>query len=93
MKGKVNQVNVRLVKKTELTNDINEIIELLNKPQFYRKKAENIIVKHNLSNKKVAELNSPLNPYTERLENLTDDEIKSNLIMIISILDLESRKL
>mgnify|MGYP006917395009 FL=1 len=93
MKGKVNQVNVRLVKKTELTNDINEIIELLNKPQFDRKKAENIIVKHNLSNKKVAELNSPLNPYTERLENLTDDEIKSNLIMIISILDLESRKL
>lgn len=86
-------MNIKLVKKTKLINDINEIIELLNKPQFDRKKAENIIVKHNLSNEKVAELNSPLNPYTERLENLTDDEIKSNLIMILSILDLESRKL
>lgn len=89
-------MNVKLVKKTKLINDINEIIEiieLLNKPQFDRKKAENIIVKHNLSNKKVAELNSPLNPYTERLENLTDDDIKSNLLIILSILDLESRKL
>ena len=89
-------MNVKLVKKTKLINDINEIIEiieLLNKPQFDRKKAENIIVKHNLSNKKVAELKSPLNPYTERLENLTDDDIKSNLLIILSILDLESRKL
>lgn len=74
-------------------SDKYEIIELLNKPQFDRKKAENIIVKHNLSNEKVAELNSPLNTYSERLENLTDDETKSNLIMILSILDLESRKL
>lgn len=86
-------MNVKLVKKTKLINDINEIIKLLNKPQFDRKKVENIIVKHNLSNEKVAELNSPLNPYTERLENLTDDEIKSNLLIILSILDLESRKL
>ncbi len=84
---------MKISEKIKLMSDKNEIIELLNKPQFDRKKAENIIVKHNLSNKKVAELNSPLNPYTERLENLTDDEIKSNLIMIISILDLESRKL
>ena len=84
---------MKISEKIKLMSDKYEIIELLNKPQFDRKKAENIIVKHNLSNKKVAELNSPLNPYTERLENLTDDEIKSNLIMIISILDLESRKL
>lgn len=84
---------MKISEKIKLMSDKNEIIELLNKPQFDRKKAENIIVKHNLSNKKVAELNSPLNPYTERLENLTDDEIKINLIMILSILDLESRKL
>lgn len=84
---------MKISEKIKLMSDKNEIIELLNKPQFDRKKAENIIVKHNLSNEKVAELNSPLNPYTERLENLTDDEIKSNLIMILSILDLESRKL
>lgn len=84
---------MKISEKIKLMSDKYEIIELLNKPQFDRKKAENIIVKHNLSNKKVAELNSPLNPYTERLENLTDDEIKSNLIMILSILDLEIRKL
>lgn len=84
---------MKISEKIKLMSDKNEIIELLNKPQFDRKKAENIIVKHNLSNKKVAELNSPLNPYTERLENLTDDEIKSNLLIILSILDLESRKL
>ena len=84
---------MKISEKIKLMSDKNEIIELLNKPQFDRKKAENIIVKHNLSNKKVAELNSPLNPYTERLENLTDDEIKINLIMILSILDLEIRKL
>lgn len=84
---------MKISEKIKLMSDKNEIIELLNKPQFDRKKAENIIVKHNLSNKKVAELNSPLNPYTERLDNLTDDEIKSNLLIILSILDLESRKL
>ena len=84
---------MKISEKIKLMSDKYEIIELLNKPQFDRKKAENIIVKHNLSNEKVAELNSPLNPYTERLENLTDDEIKSNLIMILSILDLEIRKL
>ena len=86
-------MNVRLVKKTELINDINEIIELLKEPQFDRKKAENIIVKHNLSNEKVAELNSPLNPYTERLENLTDDMIIENLKIILSVLYLEYRKI
>lgn len=84
---------MKISEKIKLMSDKNEIIELLNKPQFDRKKAENIIVKHNLSNKKVAELNSPLNPYTERLDNLTDDEVKSNLLIILSILDLESRKL
>lgn len=84
---------MKISKKIKLMSDKYEIIGLLNKPQFDRKKAENIIVKHNLSNEKVAELNSPLNPYTERLENLTDDEIKINLIMILSILDLEIRKL
>lgn len=84
---------MKISEKIKLISDKYEIIELLKEPQFDRKKAENIIVKHNLSNEKVAELNSPLNPYTERLENLTDDEIKSNLIMILSILDLESRKL
>lgn len=83
---------MKISEKINLMSDKYEIIELLNKPQFDRKKAENIIVKHNLSNEKVAELNSPLNPYTERLENLTDDEIKSNLLIILSILDLESRK-
>ena len=31
-------MNVRLVKKTELINDINEIIELLKEPQFDRKR-------------------------------------------------------
>lgn len=86
-------MNVKLVKKTELINDINEIIELLKEPQFDRKKAENIIVKHNLSNEKVAELNSPLNPYTERLENLTDDMIIENLKIILSVLYLEYEKL
>ncbi len=84
---------MKISEKIKLMSDKYEIIELLNKPQFDRKKAENIIVKNNLSNEKVAELNSPLNPYTERLENLTDDEIKSNLLIILSILDLESRKL
>ena len=84
---------MKISEKIKLMSDKYEIIELLNKPQFDRKKAENIIVKHNLSNEKVAELNSPLNPYTERLENLTDDDIKSNLLIILSILELESRKL
>ena len=55
---------MKISEKIKLMSDKNEIIELLNKPQFDRKKAENIIVKHNLSNEKVAELNSPLNPYS-----------------------------
>ena len=84
---------MKISEKIKLMSDKYEIIELLNKPQFDRKKAENIIVKHHLSNEKVAELNSPLNPYTERLENLTDDTIIENLKIILSILDLESRKL
>lgn len=84
---------MKISEKIKLMSDKYEIIELLNKPQFDRKKAENIIVKHNLSNEKVAELNSPLNPYTERLENLTDDTIIENLKIILSLLDLESRKL
>lgn len=84
---------MKISEKIKLMSDKYEIIELLNKSQFDRKKAENIIVKHNLSNEKVAELNSPLNPYTERLENLTDDTIIENLKIILSILDLESRKL
>lgn len=84
---------MKISEKIKLISDKYEIIELLKEPEFDRKKAEDIIIKHNLSNEKVAELNSPLNPYTERLENLTDDEIKSNLIMILSILDLEIRKL
>ena len=70
---------MKISEKIKLMSDKYEIIELLNKPQFDRKKAENIIVKHNLSNEKVAELNSPLNPYTERLENLTDDTIIENI--------------
>ena len=86
-------MNVRLVKKTELTNDINEIIELLNKPQFDRNKANEIIIKHTLKNEKIAVLNSPLNPNTEKLENLTDDMIIENLKIILSVLYLECRKI
>lgn len=68
---------MKISEKIKLMSDKYEIIELLNKPQFDRKKAENIIVKHNLSNEKVAELNSPLNPYTERLENLQMMKLKA----------------
>lgn len=40
-------------KRAQLLCDIKEIEELLNEKQFNRKKAENIIVKHNLNMKKL----------------------------------------
>ena len=48
--------NIKLVNKI---NDIKEIEEVLNNPIFDRDKAQSIIVKHNTSNEKISEVNSP----------------------------------
>ncbi len=76
-------------KRAQLLCDIKEIEELLNEKQFNRKKVENIIVKHNLNNEKIAAINSPLNPGYVRFEHSTDDMMKNNLEMILRILKIE----
>lgn len=82
-------MNMDIDKRAQLLCDIKEIVELLNEKQFNRKEAENIIVKHNLNNEKIAAINSPLNPGYVMFEHSTDDMMKNNLEMILRILKIE----
>ncbi len=78
------------IKKINLSKDIDEIKEVLyNWFSFDRQKAEEIIRKHNLSNSKVAAMNSPTNPGYVKFENSTDEMIKNNLSQILKILEAE----
>lgn len=78
-----NEKNIKIL---NLSKDINEILELLNNPYFDRNKAQDIIIKHNLNNEKVALVNSPLNPTYVRFEHSTDDMMKNNIVLILEIL-------
>lgn len=81
-----NEKNIKIL---NLSKDINEIVELLNNPYFDRNKAQEIIKKHNLSNEKIAAVNSPLNPEYVRFEYSTDDMLKNNIAFILEILKAE----
>ncbi len=72
-----------------LLNDINEIMKVLNNQIFDREKAQDIIRKHNVSNRKILIVNSPLNPGFVRFEYSTDEMIKNNLNIILKILKAE----
>ena len=70
-------------------NDIKEIEELLKNQRFDRDKAQSIIVKHSISNEKIAVVNSPLNPGFVRFECSTDEMMRNNLNIILKILTAE----
>lgn len=77
------------IKLLNLERDISEIVEVLTNKIFDRNKAENIINKHNLTNLKIAAINSPLNPGFVRFEYSTDEMIRNNLSLILEILEVE----
>lgn len=71
----------------KIEKDIQEIDDVLNPNAiFNRKKAEDIIRKHNATDTEVAIFNSPLNSYYVAFENATDKMVKNNLISIRNIL-------
>ncbi len=74
------------LKIVHLENDIKEIDEILSAMWFDRRKAEETIRKHNLTDAKVAVFNSPLNPNVVRLDKLTDEQVANNLLSIRVIL-------
>ena len=70
-----------------IANDIKDIEDVLNpNVVFDRTKAESIIRKHNITDKVVATLNSPLNPNYTTFENATNEMFVNNLIAIRNIL-------
>ena len=82
--------NKETINKIKISHDIQEITDVLNNPcGFDRKKAEEIIKKHNISNAKIAAMNSPLSPNYIRFEYATNDMVANNLVGILSILKLE----
>ncbi len=73
-----------------ILNDLKEIDNLLSiqKP-FDRAKAEATIVKHTQTNKKVAILNTPLSPNYVLFSEASDESVKSNLLEIKKILEID----
>lgn len=70
--------------KVKIEMDIKEIEEVLNPcVPFDRAKAENIIRKHNLTDKQIGVLNSPLNPGYIPFSQATDAQIRDNLKLIL----------
>ena len=69
--------------KIKILQDIKEIDEVLNPyVPFDRRKAEEIIRKHNLTDKNIALYNSQLNPGYVKFENATDLQVIDNLNVI-----------
>ena len=65
--------------KIKILQDIKEIDEVLNPyVPFDRRKAEEIIRKHNLTDKYIALYNSQLNPGYVKFENATDLQVIDN---------------
>lgn len=70
-----------------IAKDIKEIEDALNPNVIFdRKKAEDIIRKHNATDEFVATYNSPLNPGYTTFENATNEMVINNLISIRNIL-------
>lgn len=76
------------IKKREA--DIDEINDVLFSPNFDRKKAEEIIRKHNITNQKVGIMNSPCNPGFITFNQAPDEMVKRNLSNIKTILQVEN---
>ena len=71
----------------DISKDIKEIEDVLNPNVIFdRKKAEDIIRKHNATDELVATLNSPLNPGYTTFEKATNEMVMNNLISIRNIL-------
>ena len=82
--------NKDVTKKIQNLNDIQEIENVLNNPcGFDRRKAEEIIKKHNATNAKVAIINSPFSPNYVRFECAPDEMVANNLACILRILKFE----
>ncbi len=77
---------------TQIMNDINEIDDVINAHFFDRGKAESIIQKHNVTDKLVGAVNSPLNPNVKPFYMLDDDAIKANLYFIRNYLAIKLAK-
>ena len=74
-------------KVVDIAKDIKEINDVLNPNVIFdRKKAEDIIRKHNATDELVATFNSPLNPGYTTFENATNEMVINNLISIRNIL-------
>ena len=70
-----------------IAKDIKEIEDALNPNVIFdRKKAEDIIRKHNATDELVATFNSPLNPGYTTFEKATNEMVMNNLISIRNIL-------
>ena len=71
----------------DIAKDIKEINDVLNPNVIFdRKKAEDIIRKHNATDELVATFNSPLNPRYTTFEKATNEMVMNNLISIRNIL-------
>ena len=74
-------------KVVDIAKDIKEINDVLNPNVIFdRKKAEDIIRKHNATDELVATFNSPLNPSYTTFEKATNEMVINNLISIRNIL-------
>lgn len=80
------------LKCANIISAINEIDEVLNAIYFDRKKAEDIICKHNKSDMVIGTYNSPLNPNSFPFEMLSDEAIRSNLCKIRDYLVIKLAK-
>lgn len=77
----------------DIAKDIKEINDVLNPNVIFdRKKAEDIIRKHNVTDELVATFNSPLNPGYTTFEKATNEMVMNNLISIRNILVVKLQK-
>lgn len=74
------------LKCAKIVSDIKEIDDTLNSVYFDRQKAEDIIMKHTVTDITVAVINSPLSPGYTTFELATDDMVKNNLLIIRQVL-------
>ena len=79
-------MNDKDVRKAKIEKDICEIDEILNAQIFDRKRAEDVIRKHNQTDEIVAAINSPLRAGYVPFEQAFDDMIINNLYLIKQVL-------
>ncbi len=79
-------MNDKELKCANIKSDIDEIDEVLNAQAFDRKKGEDVIRKHNVTDETVAQINSPLVPGFMPFNQASDDMVRNNLVVIRQVL-------